>query len=349
MGNLQKISASQVRAILNEIGREDDSIKFDPTKHEIDYEKTKDNYSVLQGIDGSDALYKRYEDRMSQLKCMQRDDVKVLGQWVWTAPEDLPRSLVKPLFHEITQFFAEKHGIENIAYSYVHLDEHTPHLHIGIIPAVPIKNPKEGGPTEKVCAKEVFTREYLQTIHSDLQIYVSEKLGRDVNLLNGGSLGIDGIVNFKKAKELAKTVGKLEQTVASLDQTITEKKEEIKRLDGVIADRKEEADDLLYEIGRNEPIKKQLDKEIAEKKGILETLKEKIKDIANFMIGSPNLIVQFYRWATGWEAKEEDAREVVKRYTDETDIKIKEIDGLLVPDGAPEEPHQSRGMDWGAR
>lgn len=345
MGNLQKISASQVKAILTEIGREDDSIKFDPAKHEIDYTKTRENYSVLSGVDGTEAIYQRYTERMSQLKCMNRDDVKVLGQWVWTAPTDLPRDQIQPLFREITRFFAEKHGMKNIAYAYVHMDEHTPHLHLGIIPAVPIKDAKEGRPKEKVCAKEVFTKKYLETIHSDLQIYVSEKLGYEVNLLNGASLGVDGIVAYKKAKELGKAVGKLEKTIEVLDQTITEKKAEIDRLDGVIAEKKAEADGLIHEISEiHIPTKKQLEKEIAEKKGILETLKEKIKDIANFMLGSPNLLVQFYRWCTGWKAEKEEAEKAVNNYSYDMGVKIKEIDGILAPDHAPDEPHKSRGM-----
>lgn len=323
-----------MKATILEIGREDDRIKFNAQTHEIDYSKTKDNYSVLPvpGIRTADEMYQRYEERMSQLKCMKREDVKVLGQWVWTAPSDLPKEHRKACFEAITEFFANKHGLENMVYAQVHVDETNEHLHIGIIPAVPIDKPKEGGPTEKVCAKEVFTKEYLSTAHADCQAYVSEKLGFEVNLINGASLGVDGIVAYKKMKDLAKAIGAMEETLEA-------KKQEIALYDTAINTLKEESAELHREIEFElKPKKKKLEDKITELSKWLTETKDKIKDAIEFMLGSPNLLTQFYRWATNWKATDKQAEDKVNDYVTENQIELNYLNSIVVPDTAAEDP-----------
>ena len=51
----------------------------------------------------------------------------------------------------------------------VHLDETTPHMHLGFVPVVrETKNQKKLG-QEKVSAKELLTRSYMKNLHKRLK------------------------------------------------------------------------------------------------------------------------------------------------------------------------------------
>lgn len=281
MGNLQKITKAQVSGgIVEEIERTPETErKFNHETHNIDSERTHLNYS-LTNRDISAIEY--LNQRLKEVKCQNRADVKVVGAWVWTVPKDLAPEYHKDFFQGVYDYYAEKHGTENIAYAQVHLDETTPHLHIGIIPTVYDKKKER----YKVCAKEVFTKEYMQHAHTDLQLYLEERLGVEVNLLNGESLGIDGIKDFKAAKDLTKQV-------AFLDQEIIEKKEIIKKLD----------------------------KEIFEKKGILqdltekaEILKERIEETIAHFRSHPNMFQMFLHWATKGRYSIREEKDILDEY-----------------------------------
>ena len=324
MGNLKKTTKQAAcSGILDEILRTPELGRtFDPEKHEIDPTKTHLNYGLIDhGMSPTDYLNKR----LSEVKVQNRADVKVLGQWVWTMPKDLEPQYQEQFFDEIVKYNIEKFGAENICYAQVHLDERTPHLHLGIIPIVKVDKARTDGKTEKCCAKDVFTRAYLQHAHADLQKHLEDKLGVEVNLLNGETLGVEGIANYKKAKDLAKQIPVLQATINELNEEIKEKRKEIK----------------------------QLDAEISKKKGFLESLKdvvsdlqEKVKEVLEAIKGHPNMLAMFYHWLTGGEKEEEEVVEKVKEYTDDMEISLTAVNNIIIPDEEPEEPTRHRGQDY---
>lgn len=298
MGNLQKITRSIASGVLSEIERTpEQGRKFDPQKHEIHAERTHLNYSLTnRGMSASDYLNKR----LSEIKVMKRDDVKVLGQWVWTMPKDLDSEYQDEFFKQIYEFYAEKHGAENIAYAQVHLDESTPHLHIGIIPIVPNKKG-----VDRVCAKEVFSKLYLNTAHSDLQKHLEKTLGIEVNLLNGQTLGVEGIKEYKAAKDLSKSVQQLADQRDNLVQQIQLLKSEKKILEDTVDDLDERRLSLTADI-------EELEEKIEEQKGLL----AKIKDA---VIGHPNMFQMFLHWITRGKYTYEEELKQVKQYEQHLD------------------------------
>ena len=324
MGNLTKTTKQAAcSGILDEIQRTPEMKRtFDPEKHEIDPARTHLNYALIDhGMSPTDYLNKR----LSEVKVQNRADVKVLGQWVWTLPKDLEPQYQEQFFEEIVKYNIEKFGAENICYAQVHLDERTPHLHLGIIPIVKVDKVRTDGKTEKCCAKDVFTREYLQHAHAELQKHLEAKLGVDVNILNGETLGVDGIANYKKAKDLARQIPVLQATIADLNEEIEEKKEEIKHLDA----------------------------EIAQKKGVLQTLKgvvgeiqEKVKGLLEALKGHPNMLEMFYHRLTGGEKTEEEAQEQVKDYIADTEITLEKVNGIIIPDEESLEPKHNRDIGF---
>lgn len=286
MGNLQKVTKGHAANIVKEIERTpEQGRKFDPEKHAIDMEKTHLNYSTLtRDLNSLEYLNKR----LSEVKVQNRADVNVLGQWVWTVPKDLPEEFHKEFFQGITDYYREKHGEENICYARVHLDETTPHMHLGIIPVVLDQKKNR----YKCCAKEVFTRDYMQHAHSDLQEYLEQRLGREVNLLNGASLGVDSISDFKKAKELTKEVAELSKT----------------------------AELLREEVQQQQEILEVLNQEIKEKQSILNKLKEtisdlrsKVRDTIEHFREHPNFYNMFLKWLNPRSTSEE-RQEMSKKY-----------------------------------
>ena len=66
--------------------------------------------------------------------------------------EKLDQEKTRDFFETAKNYFAENYGEENIAYASVHLDESTPHMHMGVVPF-------ENG---KLSSKAMFDREELK-------------------------------------------------------------------------------------------------------------------------------------------------------------------------------------------
>lgn len=124
------------------------------TNKEIDVAKTYLNQDLM--TDGSDML-SRFNERLNDVYCMKRDDVKALATWIVTLPEELsevPYEQQSAFFEATKQFLDDRYGPENAVAAVVHYDETTPHLHYAFVPVV-FDAKKE---RYKVSAKQVLTR-----------------------------------------------------------------------------------------------------------------------------------------------------------------------------------------------
>lgn len=320
MGNLQKITKSVAPSVLEEIERTPEiAAKFNPETHYINPELTQYNYDLThRDMPALEYLHKR----LSEVKVQNRADVKVLGQWVWTMPKDLDPKYQEQFFQEIYNYNVAKFGAENICYATVHLDEKSPHMHLGIIPIVKVDKVRTDGKTEKVCAKDVFNKAYLQHAHADLEAHLEEKLGVEVNILNGETLGIDGIRNFKAAKDLAKQIPALEERVEELNHEIANKELMCDQLDQDIAFRKKTLSGLDREITMQRGILGKLKEKVEEVKEVVEKVKEKLT-------GHPNMFQMFYHWLRKGKDTKEEREETLDnyiRYLDKYDLTLEDTD-----------------------
>lgn len=80
-------------------------------------------------------------------------------------------------FKEAKEYFADKFGDDNIRYAEVHLDERTPHMHLGVVPF---------DQESKLSAKRVFNRATLIEIQDELPVFMQDK-GFDVQRGEKGS------------------------------------------------------------------------------------------------------------------------------------------------------------------
>jgi hypothetical protein len=139
----------------------------------IDTTKTHLNYRLDPNTDPNEFI----TQRLSEIKVQKRADVKVYCSWVLTVPQNLPTEKHREFFESAYRFFCQDYGKENIVMASVHLDETTPHMHLGFVPVVREKKNKKKLGQEKVSAKELLTRSYLECLHKRLK----NALERDLN------------------------------------------------------------------------------------------------------------------------------------------------------------------------
>lgn len=187
---------------------------------EIDLSKSDQNYNLAWN-NGRSQL-EIYKERLSQVKCLNRADVKTMCDWVITLPENLKHedfSTINLFFQSAYDFLEERYGKENVISSYVHMDETTPHMHFSFIPVTQDK--KKGH--LKVSAKEVLNKYELQSFHSDLKTFVEKRLGRPVAILNGATK--EGNLKVEELKRVTKEVATLEKEIAAQNEQLEEFKQ----------------------------------------------------------------------------------------------------------------------------
>ena len=75
------------------------------------------------------------QKRLSQLHCMEREDVRTMCGWVITKPKDLPESEERRFFRLCYDFLAQRYGERNVVAAEVHKDESgEAHLHFYFVP-----------------------------------------------------------------------------------------------------------------------------------------------------------------------------------------------------------------------
>lgn len=191
---------------------------------DIDPAKTHLNYNLAPEHDGGQVAF--IQQRCHEVRCLKRDDVKVMCSWVLTAPLEIAGGEhEREFFQKSYDFMAKRYGEENVVSAYVHQDENTPHMHFAFVPVT--RDRKRGD--WKVSAKEVVTKTDLKTFHQDLDKNLSLEMGERYpgGILNGATL--DGNKSVRQLK--AETVERAqEQAKEIVSDARTEAKELSDRL-----------------------------------------------------------------------------------------------------------------------
>ncbi|MGG3116196.1 MobV family relaxase, partial [Bacillus paranthracis] len=186
----------------------------------------------------------RMNDRLNEVHCLNRKDVKVCADWVVTLPESLKDTSEKEqreFFEKTYEFLANRYGGEkNVLSANVHNDETRPHMHFAFIPVVWDKKKLR----EKVSAKEVLTRKELKTFHQDLDKFLKKEIPYiyKEGILNDKTIGVDTVKDLKKySGEIQKQKDamdadykgyeqKIEKQMQSVDKELKSKKNELLNL-----------------------------------------------------------------------------------------------------------------------
>lgn len=218
MAHVAKYNKSAVGRMFAHYGRENRMYSNEC----IDPERTHFNYNLVDhGMSQIDFLHQR----LSEVKVQNRKDVNVMCDWIITAPKDLPTEDLQNFFVFSLQFLSQRYGKENVISAHVHMDETTPHMHFAFVPVTEDK--KKGG--YKVSAKEVLNRNDLQSLHGDLQCYLKNALGYQVNVLNGATEGKNKKIQELKAKSAEERAEKAEKRVKEAEKQLVSVDEKTKQ------------------------------------------------------------------------------------------------------------------------
>ena len=222
MAHLKKNTRGAVTGLATHFERK----TINHSNEDIDPSRAHLNEDLLH--DHSD-MVTRFTNRLEHVYCMKREDVKALGTWVVTLPEEL-----KPLSHDqkhdffekTKDFLTQRYGKENAVAAVVHYDETTPHLHYAFVPVT--YDPKKE--RLKVSAKEVLNRKDLQTFHDDLDKHLKATLPfYEKGIVNGKTVGLESVEQLKKygaeitavKQELAHKQDQLREVSLKVNQVLT--------------------------------------------------------------------------------------------------------------------------------
>ena len=240
MAHLKKNTRGSVKGLSIHFERKTDN----HSNEEIDVSRSYLNQDLMQ--DNSDMI-SRFDERLENVYCMKREDVKALGTWVVTLPDELKnekQNNKNKFFEETKEFLDKRYGKENVVCAVVHYDETTPHLHYAFIP-VTFDEKKQ---REKVSAKEVLNRKDLQTFHDDLDKHLKEKLPfYEKGILNDKTLPFENVEQVKKYNdELKKLTEEKQKEITELKKVKQEFQHKKETLKGKVRDI-----DYVYRINNN--------------------------------------------------------------------------------------------------
>lgn len=139
------------------------------TNPDINKEKSEQNYDLVhaQNIDYNKHVKKIIDSQKVSTRKTRKDAVLV-NELLVTSDRDFFDKLLpedeKRFFEKSKDFFATRYGDQNLAYATVHVDERTPHMHLGVVPM------REG----RLQGKNVFNRAELLAIQEEYPKHMQE-------------------------------------------------------------------------------------------------------------------------------------------------------------------------------
>lgn len=157
--HMQKFTRGSVRGIQSHNQREKPSKK----NPDIDYSRSMDNYDLLNpdNINYNREITRRIEQFRKPGKAVRKDAIVLCNILVSSDSgffKDMPGEEIRKFFNESLDFFARRYGPEKIVNATVHLDETTPHMHLGLVPITP-----DG----RLSAKSLFDKKELKSLQTD--------------------------------------------------------------------------------------------------------------------------------------------------------------------------------------
>lgn len=140
------------------------------TNEDINEERSHENYDLRneENIDYNERV-KEIIDSQKVSTRKTRKDAVLVNELLITSDrnffERLDPGEQKRFFEESYEMLSERYGKQNIAYATVHMDENTPHMHLGVVPM------REG----RLQGKNVFNRQELLWLQDNFPKHMKEQ------------------------------------------------------------------------------------------------------------------------------------------------------------------------------
>ena len=314
VGNMKGIENHNKRKTKNHANKD-----IDVTKSHLNYDLVGNSGTYHKDIMG-------YINKNKASTRAIRKDAVVVNEWLVTSSaaffKDLDDDEIKRYFEVSKDFFADKFGEENIRYAQVHMDEKTPHMHMGIVPF---------DEDMKLSSKRVVTKQTLISVQDELPKYLQEH-GFDVQRGEKESQRKHlSVPEYKDAKEKAK---ELEENSDSIYDRIYD--EAVKNARQVYMDQKKVEEQKLE--NEREKLKKDKEKLQTEKNKVIKDITivngKKISSELDFM----DMFEQFFDVVD----ESDEFVEVAK----ENDLLIKGSDDVFGVESSKDGEPVNHDRDW---
>lgn len=207
---MQKMKSHDLKGMQFHNQRERES----KTNPDIDKERSHENYDLAneKKIDYNARVKEIIESQKTGTRKTRKDAVLV-NEFVITSDKDffdrLEPAEQKRFFEESFKLFSERYGKQNMAYATVHMDEKTPHMHLGVVPM------RDG----RLQGKNVFNRQELLWIQDEFPKHMQ---GLDFDLERGEKGSDREHIETRAFKKQT-----LEKEIDSLEKSLVVKKKEL--------------------------------------------------------------------------------------------------------------------------
>lgn len=214
MAHVAKYTRGAIQGLSNHLDRKTEN----HANKDIDVSKSHLNYDLNQNQ--GDTI-SRLNERLEQVYCMNRKDVKAVADWIVTLPkelEDRPADEQRQFFQATKDFLDKQYGEENNISANVHMDETTPHMHYAFVPVVYDKKKQR----EKVSAKIVLNRNHLQSFHDDLDKHLKAEIPQiyERGVVNGQTVGVETVQELKQLRTQEKALSEEIENLSAKRDTV---------------------------------------------------------------------------------------------------------------------------------
>lgn len=250
--HMMKIKSGAVGGIQSHNNREHEP----KTNPDVDMSRSEDNYDLISCDNYKRSIKEKMSNLVESSRAVRKDAV-VVCNFIVTSDNETMNALgadrQREFFQDSVKWFSDRYGADRVLNATVHMDETTPHLHIGVMPIT-----QDG----RLSAKAIFTKTEMKAIQTEFARDVGEKYGLERGV-EGSERTHLSEARFKeqKALEMANEHGAIAQELHVLaedcKQELSEATRSLEAVKQELSTMQDRKDTLQGEIERLEAIDKQ--------------------------------------------------------------------------------------------
>lgn len=250
--HMMKIKSGAVGGIQSHNNREHEP----KTNPDVDMSRSEDNYDLISCDNYKRSIKEKLSNLVESSRAVRKDAV-VVCNFIVTSDNETMDALgadrQREFFQDSVKWFSDRYGADRVLNATVHMDETTPHLHIGVMPIT-----QDG----RLSAKAIFTKTEMKAIQTEFARDVGEKYGLERGV-EGSERTHLSEARFKeqKALEMANEHGAIAQELQIIaedcKQELSEATRSLEAVKQELSAMRDKKDTLQGEIERLEAIDKQ--------------------------------------------------------------------------------------------
>ena len=250
--HMMKIKSGAVGGIQSHNNREHEP----KTNPDVDMSRSEDNYDLISCDNYKRSIKEKLSNLVESSRAVRKDAV-VVCNFIVTSDNETMNALgadrQREFFQDSVKWFSDRYGADRVLNATVHMDETTPHLHIGVMPIT-----QDG----RLSAKAIFTKTEMKAIQTEFARDVGEKYGLERGV-EGSERTHLSEARFKeqKALEMANEHGAIAQELQIIaedcKQELSEATRSLEAVKQELSTMQDRKDTLQGEIERLEAIDKQ--------------------------------------------------------------------------------------------